>query len=126
MDTHGLLKHINDGRDEREELQHVIVTLLGRFKGEHQEAYHKTPLASETTTGIQIRRWVELLVRVLQREGQGHGPAFCTKDGEVMESRIIQTEVLGFLKQIQENDREQKLIPDDVDVEEEYRISHLF
>eukprot|EP00957_Ditylum_brightwellii_P137321 10468990-Ditylum_brightwellii.AAC.2 len=41
MDTQGLIQHKNDGKfEEKEDLKHVIIPLLGEFKGEQGERWH--------------------------------------------------------------------------------------
>jgi hypothetical protein len=38
---------------------HVIITLLGEFKGELGFKYHLMSLASTTSSGIKLRWWIE-------------------------------------------------------------------
>lgn len=52
-DLHGLQKHLEatqtQGRD------HVVIPLLGRFKGEQNSWYHLAPLAAITSSGLRVR-----------------------------------------------------------------------
>ena len=48
---------------------HVIITLLGEFKGELGYKYHLMSLASTTTSGIELRWWLETLIRMREEEG---------------------------------------------------------
>jgi hypothetical protein len=40
------------------ELRHVLVFLLGRFKGEQGTRMHVFPLSDRTSSGIRIRLWL--------------------------------------------------------------------
>jgi len=62
---------------------HVIITLLGKFKGDLGYTYHLMSLASTTTSGIELRWWFETLIRIREEEGCITGPAFGHKDGTV-------------------------------------------
>jgi hypothetical protein len=71
MDLHGLRKMMEDtkklGRD------HVVITLLGRFKGEQNTRYHLAPLAATTKSRLQVQRWVERLIKVREKVGRRRG-----------------------------------------------------
>ena len=41
---------------------HVIITLLGEFKGELGYKYHLMSLASTITSGIELRWWIKTLI----------------------------------------------------------------
>jgi len=62
---------------------HVIITLLGEFKGALGYKYHLMSLASTTTLGIELRWWLKTLIRLREEEGCITGPAFGHKDGTV-------------------------------------------
>jgi hypothetical protein len=62
---------------------HVIITLLGEFKGKLGFKYHLMSLASTTSLGIKLRWWLEKLIYVREEEGCISGPAFGHKDGSV-------------------------------------------
>jgi hypothetical protein len=55
---------------------HVIITLLGKFKGKLGFKYHLMSLASTTSLGIELRWWLEKLVHIQEEEGYISGPAF--------------------------------------------------
>ena len=42
---------------------HVFIALLGEFKGELGFRYHIMALASTTSSGIELRWWIETLIR---------------------------------------------------------------
>jgi hypothetical protein len=62
VDLHGLRKYLLQSPELAQD--HVIVPLLGRFKGETGERYHLTPLASETSSGLKVKEWLKRLVFV--------------------------------------------------------------
>ncbi len=62
---------------------YIIVTLIEEFKGELGIKHHLIALASWTTLVIELRWWLEELLRVQEAEGCKRGPAFGHKDGSV-------------------------------------------
>jgi len=52
---------------------HVVVPLMGRFKGETEERNVLCLMASVTKLGIAIRRWTERVVFLLKKEGRNVG-----------------------------------------------------
>jgi hypothetical protein len=102
---------------------HVVVPLMGRFKGETGERNVLCLLASVTTSGIAIRRWTERVVFILKKEGRAvgePGPALCDKDGFVLTSTYLNDEMHDMLEKIQMERRD--LIPADVKIREIYKI----
>ena len=65
---------VNEFGDSTQE--HVVIPLLGQVKGEDHTRQHLIHCANETSSGIQVRRWMVRLKwahSVLKRE---RGPAF--------------------------------------------------
>lgn len=121
-DLHGLRKGMEDtktfGRD------HVVIPLLGRFKGEQNSRYHLSPLAAKTSSGLQVQVWIERLIEVRERAGRVRGPAFCDRTGEVALSFTYDT---GFVKRLLVLQAARPdLIPAEVDVSEQFGISRSF
>jgi hypothetical protein len=119
-DLHGLRTYLSTPRrcDERD---YVVIPLLGRVKNELGEAYHLTPLASQTKSGLEIEKWVRRLVTVQEKKGLHHGPAFTLQGGRPMRMKDIEMEFLDRLQMIQEAD--ERLIPKSVDVHEAYGLN---
>ena len=125
-DLAGLIRHIDRGRngvvpeelkeDFQEEvaeaLPHVVVSLLGRVKGETGEDTHLIGVANVTKSGIKIRWWIEQLIRVAKKEKRQFGPAFATPDGRLIPSSEYNAIFLKYLEDIQASTDliEQKLI----------------
>ena len=119
-DLYGLRKYINEGKTG--ETRHVVIPLLGRFKGETGERYHLTPLASVTDSGLKIRFWVESLVEVREKQGRFHGPAFCKDDtGKPARARDYELYIMDALAEIQSDYPE--LIGPEIDVYEDVGVS---
>ncbi len=62
---------------------HIIITLMGEFKGELGFKYHLISLASTTSSGIKLRWWLRKLIHAREEEGYISGPAFGHRDGSV-------------------------------------------
>lgn len=95
-----------------EALPHVVVSLLGRVKGETGEDTHLIGVANVTKSGIKIRWWIEQLIRVAKKEKRQFGPAFATPDGRLIPSSEYNAIFLKYLEDIQASTDliEQKLI----------------
>ena len=120
LEASELVKHRLDGRNH-DEYPHVVVPLMGRFKNETGERNMMLALASTTSSGIEIRKWLERLIILLLREGKGTavGPALCEKEGTVMSRWKINGIIREALLRIQS---ETTLIPADVDVANKFSI----
>ena len=55
---------------------YIIIVLLRRFKGEMGESYYLTPVASPMDSGIEVRKWIVLLMVSLGRKGINNGSMF--------------------------------------------------
>ena len=64
----------------------VVVSLMGRFKGEEGERIFLAFVNRTGTSDLIIIWWVEILSAVLVREGNAKevGPYFCDEDGYVL------------------------------------------
>eukprot|EP00957_Ditylum_brightwellii_P201996 15328118-Ditylum_brightwellii.AAC.1 len=85
MEIQGLLEHINQGQDEPTELNHVVLPLLGKLKGEHGKRWHLLLIAEDTTSG-----------------GKREGAVIYNKDSALIPSPRIEKEFHMKLLHIQE------------------------
>ena len=46
----------------------MLVSVMGRFKGENDNRMHLLPLVNVTSSGIRIHMWLEKLVALLKEE----------------------------------------------------------
>ena len=131
MDLEGLLRHIGKGKngslpaegitkstlrseDTCEALPHVVVCLLGKFKGRTGFDYHMINIASSTTSGLEPRWWIEKLLEVCAAEGRTQGPAFATPQGRLAASMDYDVTFKTYLKKVQVSDPELILPEEDV------------
>jgi hypothetical protein len=117
LDLFGLRTHIDKGKNDPTD-PHVVAPLLGRLKGEDGERYHMLLMVNETSSGLQIRIWLERLVALREEQGKFHGPAFDDGNGNIIASGIYETLFYEVLREIQEDRVD--LISADVDVGEVY------
>jgi hypothetical protein len=137
MDLEGIRKYIDVGKNgvlpkrritkstllsekECQELPHVVIPLLGKFKGDNFIDHHLINVASETMSGLRPRWWMEKLFKVLKSEGRTEGPAFATPDGKLASSTNYDSVFRSYLKQVQATT---DLIKDDEDIDNLYGIS---
>ncbi len=136
MELAALRRHIKLGRDgtlatdpmkpgtDLALAPHVFITLLGEFKGELGFKYHLMALASTTSSGIELRWWIETLIKVREEEGCVSGPAFGHRDGSVALMREYDEILHYFLETIQRECPE--LISKSDDVHANYGFSRTF
>ena len=136
MELSALRKHIHMGREgtmpsepmkagvELSNAPHIIITLLGEFKGELGYKYHLMSLASTTSSGIELRWWIEKLIQVREEEGCLSGPAFGHKDGSVALMREYDEILHYFLESIQKENP--NLITESDDIQTNYGFSRTF
>jgi hypothetical protein len=118
----GTLKHWEAGGSASP--PHVTVALLGRFKGEMGEQYHKIPLAAVTNSGLQVRVWVGRLLDEYKALGITSGPLFRDNVGQPIKASEMEDVFFSRLEQTQLNRPD--LILRDLQVAEEYGIYRSF
>eukprot|EP00984_Skeletonema_dohrnii_P009297 scaffold3548_cov79-Skeletonema_dohrnii-CCMP3373.AAC.4 len=94
-------------------LPHVVICLLGHFKGETGSDYHMMNVANVTTSGLKVRWWVEKLVEVCKNEGRKTGPAFADARGRLGSSLDYDATFREAAREVQEVT---DFISDDLDV----------
>jgi hypothetical protein len=122
VDLHGSFKHWEDG--EKGILPHVVVPLLGRFKGKTGENYHILCIVSTTNHGLEPRKWIGHLLHKYQEQGIRNGPMFRDNYGRRMKSTFLEPKLLDRLDRIK--DQKPFLMPSVDDVYEEYGIFWSF
>ena len=105
LEADGLQQMIEFGKnEEKEKLAHVVMPLLGRFKNEDGEKWHVMVAVSTTGSGLRIRFWLEMLVQVLVAEKKDTlGPAFCTKEGEMIDYWEMNNKFITEVEAVQED-----------------------
>jgi len=126
LEASELCKRIGDGRTHRT-ASHVLIPLMGRFKGENGERNVLLALTSVTDNGgIPIRRWVERLAATLMHEGKHRsvGPALCNQSGYVIHQSELNKELWEMLQRIQITRPD--LCARDLEVENKYKVFRSF
>jgi hypothetical protein len=120
VDLAGLRRYVRDlaGQD------HVIIPLLGRYKGEQHSRYHLAPLTARTNSGLEVRTWVERLVALQEEKGVVQGPAFQDARGALASARWVEGRIMDQLQRIK--DTEASVIHAEVDCYEHFGISRSF
>jgi hypothetical protein len=88
--------------EECSNLPEVCICLIGKFKGETGERHHSIVLANKTSSGLEIRWWIEKLLEVCAEEGKQSGYAFSDSDGAPPNSGVYNSLVRLYLERIQD------------------------
>eukprot|EP00957_Ditylum_brightwellii_P046263 3510494-Ditylum_brightwellii.AAC.1 len=59
MELQGLLQNLMKSKEGEKEMQHVVIPLLGEFKGKRGECWHLVPTADVTASGFRPQLWTE-------------------------------------------------------------------
>jgi hypothetical protein len=120
-----LVKRRNDGKDDTR-CGHCVIPLMGRFKQESGERNLLIVLANKTKGGLNVRYWVDLLVKLLMAENKGNdiGPALCNEDGFMLEKWKLNGELHSILNKVQ--DLNASLIPVGITIDEKYNVYRSF
>lgn len=127
VDADRLIKHIELGREDPN-IPHIVVPILGKFKGEDGDRMHLLPIASKSASGIEFRYWIELAATVVKSERKTKCPLFCDRDGYILSSSHIEDVLHPILEELQqEQDPDLKnLIPNGLNVREKFRCYRSF
>eukprot|EP00957_Ditylum_brightwellii_P172487 13132497-Ditylum_brightwellii.AAC.1 len=86
---HGLLQHAHQGKDVPEDKRHIVVPLLGEFKGKQGEWWHLLLIAAATSSGFKPNIWLDRVVALLRAEGNREGPVICEEDGMLINANKL-------------------------------------
>ena len=64
----------------------MVITLMGRFKGETGSINHLQAIVNETASKLKVRWCLERLNDELIRKGQRNGPACCDEEGNLAQA----------------------------------------
>eukprot|EP00957_Ditylum_brightwellii_P043673 3310766-Ditylum_brightwellii.AAC.1 len=76
--------------EEDDNLKHVVIPLLGEFKGEQGEPWHLVLIADKAKSGFQPRLWTNRVILLLKSEGVTSGPVMCNQDGTLISSSLVE------------------------------------
>ena len=80
---------------------HLLVTVMGRFKGEDGDRIYLLPLVNLTSSGIRIRMWLERLVALFKEEGKTNSPDLCDIEGCMLSTAAVEIKFHQVLEDIQ-------------------------
>ena len=125
LEASELVRRRDDGRDLVKD-GHVAIPLMGRFKQETGERNLLLVLANVTDSGLEIRKWVDLLTGLLKAEGKGNetGPALCDKAGFMLEKWKVNGEFHAVLNKVQSAGT--SVISVDITVDERFNVYRSF
>jgi hypothetical protein len=86
LDLGGLQAHTVD---PRKGLNHFIIPLMEKVKGEHHDRCHLIPCSFSTLSGLKQYVWLEQLRVVKSIQGLFDGPAISDEKGRVLNSSTI-------------------------------------
>eukprot|EP00957_Ditylum_brightwellii_P069282 5259324-Ditylum_brightwellii.AAC.1 len=89
MELQGLLEHLMNDKKVKKEIQHVVIPLLGEFKGERGECWHLALMADVMTSGFR------------PAEGRTAGPVMCNSKRELLTSSQVEKEFHAQLARVQ-------------------------
>ncbi len=121
-DLHGILKHWSSSCNGTP--PHIVIPLLGRFKGELGENYHLLPIVTLTRSGIDNKKWIGRLLTCYKEKSISNGPLFCNSQGTKAKALDFEPGFFDRLEQVQLFHPE--LIPSTDDVVEDYGIYRSF
>ena len=120
LDLSPIRVHLTLGVNDPDGLEHVVICLLGRFKGETNTRWHMILLASVTASGLNPRYWLEKLVNSKESLGITSGPAISDMQGFILPNSRIEEEFHTQLEWVQSHRPD--LIPETVNVRKDYGL----
>ena len=120
------VKRRNAGKTGSKDTEHVVIPLMGRFKGEDGDRNSLLVVARKSKSGLDISRWIDQLSALLEMEDKndGVGPAICFENGSPMSSKFLDSELRSVLSVIQE--ASPKLIDPSIDVRQKFSVYRSF
>ena len=117
LDLDGLIRYWSSERKD-----YIIIALLGKIKGESNDAAHLIPCVSITSSGINVREVIERLIMEKKNLGLKDGPAISNTMGKLIEPSEIDEMLIKVLVDCYQEER--VLFPADMDNEEKLRDSY--
>ena len=96
LDLKGLINYFQQGQQDN--TSHMVVPLLGKFKGEDYTRYHLLLVPNKSDSGVHPRMWAEWLIAAKAAEGITEGPAFSDQEGYVLTQQKFNDELLEQLQ----------------------------
>ena len=100
----------------------IIITLLGRVKGERHDRWHTLPCTPVTSSGIDVTRSVKRLMELKSEQGFCRGPAISDVNGDVFTGKVLDAAMLEVLEELFDANR--PLFPENIRTVEELRKAY--
>ena len=117
LDLDGLNRYWEPDRKD-----YIVIALLGKIKGESNDAAHLIPCVPITSSGINIREIIGRLIKEKAVLGFKNGPAISNDVGKLMESSEIYEMLVELLLSCYREDK--SFFRADMDTEEKLRESY--
>ena len=117
LDLDGLNRYWEPDRKD-----YIVIALLGKIKGESNDAAHLIPCVPITSSGINTREIIGRLIKEKAVLGFKNGPAISNDVGKLMESSEIDETLVELLLSCYQEDK--NFFPADMDTEEKLRESY--
>ena len=119
MDIAGFLTYYEAGRSHLAH-PHVMVPLLGRFKGETGERWHLLPIVWRTLSGIEAGIWATRMKASLEERRRLHGFVYSDKKGKQTKASTLEPRFYEQLHWVRI--RYPDLFPPNVNIEDNFGI----
>ena len=124
--SYGLPSGSRQGKGKNKVPAHVIIPLMGRFKGEQGERCHLIALAEKSASGVHIRRVIEILMKLREDYKITSSWLFTDLNGQKVSFEIMNDIVLEKLEELKENDHENRLGLSRFTIREDFSINRSF
>jgi hypothetical protein len=129
MDVTGTMKHFaraiaTKPNENGEKMSHVVIALLGRFKGEKGEKYHYMVSVTKTKSGLEPAKWIARMMKWYKDRGVLSGPVFRKKNGKRAKAKDYELEIFDRLEQVQKE--HPNVLDPSIDITEEFGLSRSF
>jgi hypothetical protein len=95
VDLGGMLRYASKGDD-----RYLVVTFLGKVKGEHRDRCHLLPCSRKTASGIDVEEWVNRLIQYHQIFNRTEGPAITEISGNVVTTKVLDEQLVIVLEEL--------------------------
>jgi hypothetical protein len=117
LDLKGTIDHIH-----KSDNTYFIIALLGKVKGEHHHRCHLLPCCTKTSSDIQVKDWVLLLLHEKGRLGFQDRPAISDVHGKAQSCGQLDELFIEVLEEMY--DANNTLFPPSISVKDEVAISY--
>ena len=101
LDLKSLVEYVNEGKLDPKN-PHIVIPLLGRFKGEDFGRHHILLAPNKSNSGFEPRKWLEYLIQARRSEGVQQGVAFCDMEGYILSQQPFNDELEAQLLLVKE------------------------